>query len=291
MSFPSLSGIQLVQLCTLFSASISNFHNYHEAKLLEATRTGQLFDMMALEIAQGTRHELANIQTEQALKCIELKSCLSERNKEPWKILLQLCDLTDNLSTTINKLKSLTANGSLPELQEDTIKAIWDSAIALVKNRVENMKVKVHYQGGSIHDSFYSDWLRSAFLNLLFNSLDAFASRPKSNRVIRLIVKNENDSSQEYVLDYSDTAGGIAFNKLLIPENIRETNPNMDNYQMIFQPKVSSKKGGSGWGLFLVRRAVNIHKGSINLRENTNEGCSFRITLKKGLTDTPRNSW
>ncbi len=49
--------------------------------------------------------------------------------------------------------------------------------------------------------------------------------------------------------------------------------------EMIFLPKVSSKKGlGSGWGLYLVRRAIDMHKGSIDLIDRRN-GCMTRIVL------------
>jgi signal transduction histidine kinase len=274
----------------IVSVAISNFYSYHEAKLLEATRTDQLFDMMALEIAQATRHELSNLQTDLTLQHIQMRGCIRDKSVQVQKILTKQGELIDSLSTTINKLRINTASGSTPKLTEDSVRNIWDSAIVLIQTRLTSMNVKVSYTGAPLNDWFYSDWLRSAFLNLLFNSLDAFADRPKSNRVIRLVAHKESDSAQHYVLNYSDTAGGIAFPKLVIPENIRDSHPNMDSYQLIFQPKVTSKKTGSGWGLYLVRRAIDMHKGSVNLKSNTSEGCVFHITLRKNLAEVLKYS-
>ena len=136
---------------------------------------------------------------------------------------------------------------------------------------------------------FYPDWLKNAFLNLLLNSIDAYKNRPKKqNRAISLVIKNTSEQANDYILDYSDNAGGINFTKLHIPSNIIQENKNMPVEQLIFQPKVTTKKnqGGSGWGLYLIRRAIDLHKGSINLHANTNEGCTFRISLRKHLVDT-----
>jgi C4-dicarboxylate-specific signal transduction histidine kinase len=124
-------------------------------------------------------------------------------------------------------------------------------------------------------------------LNLLFNSIDAFRDRPRQNRSITLVVQKESEASHSHVLDYSDNAGGIAFGKLSVPEPIKEANPGMSLDQLIFQPKVTSKKTqkGAGWGLYLVRQALRLHNGSISLRANSKEGCTFRIQLRKNLQE------
>ncbi|MBI1823566.1 MAG: GAF domain-containing protein, partial [Nitrospirae bacterium] len=137
----------------IISVAINNFYSYHEAQLLETTRTDQLFDMMALEIAQATRHELRNTQQGLALQHLQLKSYIKDRG-DAQKILTQQGELIDSLSTTIEKLRINTASGSIQKLTEDSIKNIWDSAIALVENRLYSMKIKVYYAGGNVNDSF-----------------------------------------------------------------------------------------------------------------------------------------
>ena len=270
----------------IISISISNYYRYHEAKALEESKANLLFDMIALKIAQSTRHELANIHAEQQIEYLNFEQNLSgDKNKKTIKDgMKQFRSLIERFGESINKLRFNTPSAT-PQLQTANIKTIWLNTVQLIKQRLDYQKIEVFYSGGDIQDMFYTDLLSSAFLNLLLNSIDAF--KDKQKRTIKLVVHNVSDQAHDYVLDYSDNAGGINFPKLHIPSNIIESNKNMSNEQIIFQPTVTTKKDkvGSGWGLYLVRRAIAMHKGSINLFANTNEGCTFRITLKKHLVD------
>ena len=291
LHFTNIEQMAIETTMQIISVSISNYYRYHEAKLLESEKTDQLFDLTALEIAQATRHELSNIQMDQKLQYMQIERHLrGYKNQQVQDGLTQLRDLIERLSESINKFRYSTPNGSTPELKQTSLQKIWENTVALVKPRLDKAKITALYSGGDVRDMFYTDWLHSAFINLLFNSIDAFNgnARPKQNRIIKLVAQKVGEHAHEYILDYSDNAGGISFNRLHIPTTIRELNPNLSNEQLLFQPKVTSKKDkvGGGWGLYLVRRAIAMHKGSVYLFANNNEGCTFRISLRKGLVET-----
>jgi len=48
---------------------------------------------------------------------------------------------------------------------------------------------------------------------------------------------------------------------------------------------VTSKKMGSGYGLWLVRRVMTYHRGSIDLRD-IRHGAVFELTLRRNLEGT-----
>ena len=289
LSFSEVERMTIGTTMQIISISISNYNRYHEAKALEAARNDQLFNMTAVEIAQSTRHELGNILAEQQLQYLKInKNLHSDKNIKPVKEGMdELFVLIERFGESIQKLKYNTPSNT-SQLQMCNLKDIWESAVNLIQQRLDYLNIKVNYVGSDINDMFYPDWLKSAFLNLLLNSIDAYKNRQKKqNRAIRLVIQKSSDQANDYTLDYSDNAGGINFTKLHIPSNIIQENKNMPNEQLIFQPKVTTKKdkGGSGWGLYLIRRAIDLHKGSINLHANTNDSCTFRINLRKRLTD------
>jgi signal transduction histidine kinase len=110
----------------------------------------------------------------------------------------------------------------------------------------------------------YVDWFRQVFLNLLLNSADAFeAQSRRRGREIRLQVKESGGAREPKLsLRYTDNAGGIQPQLLTFPHLYNE---NREPEYAIFQQDVTSKKDGSGWGMYLVRKILEDHAGSISL--------------------------
>ncbi len=269
----------------LIGVAISNCLKFHETKRMTDVIHDQLFSATELEIAQSARHELQNIETEQALHIYALNTIArTVKDKGLPETISKLNDTVLKLGAAISKLRYSGVHAA-PRLEKTSVAAVWGEATDLMKERLRMMDIRPRYVGPPLDGYYYPDWLREAFLNLLFNSIDAFGDRPRQNRSITLVVQKESEASQYNVLDYSDNAGGIAFGKLNIPDPIKEANPGMSADQLIFQPKVTTKKGkkSSGWGLYLVRQALRLHNGSISLRANSKEGCTFRIQLRKNL--------
>ena len=240
----------------IVGVAISNFTSYREAKRISDVLLDQLLSITALEIAQSARHELQNIHTELALEVDELQDIV-KLLKAPRlaEKLSGLARSVDQMDEAIKKLR-YNAGQDDPKLEETTIREVWDSAVELVKQRLKVNDIRTEYIGPEGKGWFYPVWLQEAFLNLLLNSMDAFRNRPKRNRWIKLVIQKESSAAHDFVLDYSDSAGGISFQNLKIPEQIKKDNPGMRPEELIFQPKVTSKKNraqSAGWGLHLVR--------------------------------------
>ena len=98
--------------------------------------------------------------------------------------------------------------------------------------------------------------LKQAFYNVIKNSFQAM----RSGGILH--IKTDIDDNHASVA-FSDTGGGIS------PENMGK----------IFEPYFTTKAGGSGLGLLVVRRIVRAHGGGIDIVNDEGRGITLTIRL------------
>ena len=98
--------------------------------------------------------------------------------------------------------------------------------------------------------------LGGAIVNLLKN---ADESMPSGGHIV--LALNKKDS--RLIIDVCDEGGGI-------PESMREK---------IFVPFFTTRDGGTGLGLALVRKVIDAHRGNILVTNNPQKGSTFSIEL------------
>ena len=103
--------------------------------------------------------------------------------------------------------------------------------------------------------------LEEVVLNLLSNAMEVL----KSDGHIRVVADTAagRDGGQDVVLLVEDDGPGIK-------DEIKDR---------IFEPFVTGREGGTGLGLYLVKRIVDRHKGSITLYSTPGDGAKFLIRL------------
>ncbi len=99
-----------------------------------------------------------------------------------------------------------------------------------------------------------SDLLKQAILNLVTNAIDAMHEGG------RLQVRIDQ-SGDKLTLEISDTGPGI-------PPELRDK---------VFQLYFTTKTGGSGIGLAMTFRAVQLHNGTISFKSEAGSGTTFRL--------------
>ena len=107
--------------------------------------------------------------------------------------------------------------------------------------------------------------LEQAFLNL---ALNAFQAMPTGGR---LRVSAQEGRGRLVAIEIEDTGVGIP------PENLSK----------IFDLYFTTKPKGSGIGLSLVFRTVQLHDGDIEVQSTPGRGTTFRVQLKQAATDVP----
>jgi signal transduction histidine kinase len=99
-----------------------------------------------------------------------------------------------------------------------------------------------------------ADMLRQAILNLVTNALEAM----KSGGHLRITVQNTDDS---VTLEVADDGPGI-------PPEVRDK---------VFQLYFTTKEKGSGIGLAMTYRAVQLHNGTVDFASEIGRGTTFRL--------------
>jgi len=98
------------------------------------------------------------------------------------------------------------------------------------------------------------DLLKQAVLNLATNALEAMAN----GGLLRVTVARLDD---KLTLEVADNGPGIP----------------LENMQKVFQLHFTTKKAGSGIGLAMTYRAVQLHNGTISFTSEAGAGSTFRL--------------
>jgi two-component system, NtrC family, sensor kinase len=106
------------------------------------------------------------------------------------------------------------------------------------------------------------DQLVQVFLNLVLNAIDATA------RGGHIDLRAERHDGTLRVTVRDDGAG-------ISPEHAGR----------VFQPYFTTKKHGTGLGLFVTRKLVNDHGGAVDFESRPGEGTVFRVTLPLAITE------
>jgi signal transduction histidine kinase len=107
------------------------------------------------------------------------------------------------------------------------------------------------------------DQLVQVFLNLVLNAIDAVSARPERDARVELAVQRVPGGVEVAV---RDTGCGIE------PAAAAR----------LFQPYYTTKKHGTGLGLFVTHRLVTDHGGSVSFESAPGQGTTFRVRLPLG---------
>lgn len=139
------------------------------------------------------------------------------------------------------------------------LKNVISETLALLSNQLSksqiNVRLRIDEDVPLIQAS--AEKLKQVFLNLIMNSKYFM---PDGGEIEIKVRKNILDVE----IEISDTGPGI-------PE---------ENLSKIFEPFFTTKKDeGSGLGLFVCYGIIQRHRGSITVRNNTDKGATFHISL------------
>ena len=144
------------------------------------------------------------------------------------------------------------------KLQPVALKSLLDEVLPVVQPEADRRSVTVAIECDRVPDvNGDPGMLRQAFLNLALNAVQAMPNGG-SLRVVCAAA-----SGRRVSLSFVDTGVGIA------PEHL----------QRIFDLYFTTKEKGSGIGLSMVYRTVQMHDGEIEVQSTPGAGTTFRILL------------
>jgi signal transduction histidine kinase len=130
-----------------------------------------------------------------------------------------------------------------------------------------NIDVRLEFAADLPPASADSGLLQQAFLNLALNACQAMPTGG------RLRIAASRTPSHQIAIEFEDTGTGIA------PEHLAR----------IFDLYFTTKEHGSGIGLSLVYRTIQLHDGEIEVQSAPGRGTTFRVLLREAPAGARRS--
>jgi signal transduction histidine kinase len=226
-----------------------------------------------VDVAQAARHEarnfIHNAQTNLATLMRVVGKTASKGKIDAGSLVDDVFNDLNRVDIALDKIKAITK--PVDHVKERyAIENLWHEAMELVGGRLRSMNIRYIIRGKAELECV-PDLLRHGFLQLVLNSIDSF--KETGNKRGHTITVTIEECEGTVTMKYTDNGVGVDVTKLM-GKDFQGT-PRITD---IFLPGVTTKAAGSGYGLYLVRRALDSHRGSIDLLDHRN-GMSFRISI------------
>lgn len=224
---------------------------HHQQNRLVASETYVALGEMSSAVAHSLRNPLANIRSSAEL-AQDIASPAAQKN------IGDIITQVDRMSRWVRDLLvSLRPASDEPE-SVDLVAAIEDTRQTFAP-QIERNGVRFAFEGPS------TQWVASQPLQLtqILNSLfaNALEAMPQGGE-LRAEVRQLED--QQALLQLSDTGRGM----------------NEQQRRMVFKPFFTTKQGGLGVGLALVKRIMERFGGAVELTSREEEGTRVSLTFK-----------
>ncbi len=235
-----------------------------EARIAERTRELQEAQAQVLHqekmaafglLAAGIAHEVGNPLT----SISSLVQMLQKHGADDYTAdkLALVSGQLQRIQTTLRELMNFSRPAS-SERTRFALADVLDEALNIAKyyKRTKGRLIERHVPPGLPVLYGVRDQLVQVFLNLVLNAVDATA------RGGRIELRAECVDGGVMVTVRDDGAG-------IAPEHVAR----------VFQPHFTTKKNGTGLGLFVSRKLIADHGGRIDFESRPGEGTTFRVWL------------
>jgi len=236
--------------------------------------SGQLFEEHEEEL-EKTKKELANSRKLAALG--KLSGNISHELKNPLAVIdgsarylkKNLENQPDAINEHIDKIRRnvkkskyiIESFKDLDNLDSSQFEKLELSSLLqdLIYRRSfpEDVQVETDFDKKNIFIKGSKNLLEIVFKNLIDNAIDAM----EGSGVLTIGLNKADDKSVK--ITFADTGQGMTDEQL--------TN--------IFEPSYTTKIGGTGFGLYLVKKIVEAHQGQLEVKTKPQEGSKFNIYL------------
>ena len=207
------------------------------------------------KLTSGAAHEIKNPLNAIALRLDLLRAKLGAPEEE----LASEIDILSREVMRLNRVVKTFLDFSRPievHFQEADLAALAKEVVDLMTPQARSARIAVALEVPSVPVCLRADpdMIKQAILNLVTNSMEAMRDGGK----LRVRVEQPEGS---VALEIADSGPGI-------PERLREK---------IFQVSFTTKARGSGIGLAMTYRAVQLHNGTIAFTSEEGKGTTFRL--------------
>lgn len=238
-------------------------------RLQEESRQAEHFALLG-RLAAGVSHEIRN-----PLGVISLQVDLLDEDirQLPSEHQVQLQEALDEIKTHLARLEDVVQN-YLSLVRVGTGQRESVNLEALVRACVQEIEAELTATGITLaldginqlgEVVLHPSTFRRSLLNMVHNAIEAM---PQGGT---LTLRGRQTASQVQ-LDICDTGVGIP----------------ADQLTQIYEPLYTTKPGGTGFGLYLVRETVTVHGGEITVASEVGRGTTFTLTLPRASAEETR---
>jgi signal transduction histidine kinase len=181
-------------------------------------------------------------------------------NKEQARLMLNVKNEIEVLNRILSDFLSL-ARPRMKEKHEFDLSSVLSQALDLINEQAKDKNIIIKKnitKKAKLYGN--SDDFRRVLINILLNSVEALSNVSDRQRVIEI---NLAEGEGAVMLVISDNGIGM----------------NQDELSKIFTPYFTTKRGGTGLGLYIAHTILKEHKARIEVLSEAGKGTVFTITL------------
>lgn len=249
-----INGLSLLALVALVLALVSIAR--HALKLEQAAARAGTFALLG-EMAGALAHEIRN----------PLATILAATERLKIRYGAEKDQTFDYIREEVERLNRVLTNylsigtGKRGEMEEVDLGAVAAQVLTRMDDELRRNGVRVENRLGNLPVIRGSELqLRQVFMNLFLNALQA---QPQGG-VVRIDGEIEESGGRRWVvIKVIDHGWGIP----------------KEHLKRVFEPFFTTKEKGSGLGLFVVRRIVELHNGQVKISTDIERGTTVEVWL------------
>jgi two-component system, LuxR family, sensor kinase FixL len=181
-------------------------------------------------------------------------------------ILIDIVKDDRRASEVIGRVRELLRNSEL-QMQWIDLSAVIREVADLLSSEtiIRDVALSLSFDRVPIYAKGDRVQLQQVVLNLIQNAMEAMSVEQRSGRVIHVSCRAEDNGPVH--VSVQDSGPGVR----------------KGAEQTIFEPFYTTKSGGMGMGLSIVRSIVEAHGGSIRVRNHPSGGAIFEFTLQRAI--------
>ena len=244
----------------LVQRDITEFKNL-EKKLYDSQKLAALGQLSA-----GIAHEIRN-----PLSSIKMSLQILAKRMNPEGNDLKRFKIAerevDHLEMLVNNILAF-AKPVEPKKSPVDLSKVLEQAIAMAEKGIADKKIEIQTEFNEVLPvTVDAAMMADAFLNVIRNALEAEAEHGK----IIVSLRYFDETRQSVAVEIKDNGSGI----------------DDEDMPHIFNPFFTRKNYGTGLGLSLVKKIIDIHQGTIDISSKKNEGTTVLIVLPLGTEHHP----
>ncbi|MDD5762323.1 MAG: ATP-binding protein [bacterium] len=265
------SGDELGRLGNSFNEMIrklseaqDELEKFHHRQLARADRLASLGEMAA-GIAHEIKNPLAGIYGAAQVLANEFPEGDPKR-----EIVGEMMILVKRLDNTIKDLLNF-ARYTEPQFTKGNLNDVIDKVLFLVQQIPEGKRARIvrEFDPGMPEIEMDPEQLKQVFLNLALNALQAAPDG------VTLTVRTHGDVPAE--------GGEVLRRARYVMASVTDDGPGIppDKLGKVFQPFFTTKESGTGLGLSMTRKILDLHEGRIAAESGPGAGATFTVFLPK----------